>query len=116
MSSPDVRRDWMLARAVSLNVLGQFGGVVIASVSAFLLARLLGPEDRGLLAIITTVAVIGTAVVGGGLPTAVQYFASRKETAQRALLGNSLLLGAAFAVVALPLFWLLRGPLGDAFA
>lgn len=106
----------MLGRAVKLNVAGQAGGFAVSFVSSLLLARLLGPSDRGLLAVMITVGSVGVALAGAGLASAVQYYASRRETEQRALLGNSLVAGAILAAVCLPLFWLLREPLAAAFA
>jgi O-antigen/teichoic acid export membrane protein len=106
----------MLARAVSLNVAGQLGGFAVSFVSAILIARLLGPSDRGLLAIMLTVATVAVALAGAGLASSVQYFASRRETSQPALLGNSLLYGAVLAAVFVPVFLVARGPLGDLLA
>ena len=105
----------MLGRAVSLNIAGQLGGFVVSFASAIMLARLLGPSDRGLLAIMITVATVMVALAGVGLATSAQYFASRAETRQSALLGNSLLFGIGLAVLAIPLFFVLREPLSAWF-
>ncbi len=108
--------DRVLARAISLNVAGQIGGFAIGFFSAILLARLLGPADRGLLAVMTVVSAVALALSGAGLQTAAQYYASRRETPQRALLGNNLAYGLVLAAVFVPAFWLLRGPIAHLFA
>jgi O-antigen/teichoic acid export membrane protein len=105
----------MLARSFVLNLLGVLNTYALGFVSAILLARLLGPSDRGLLAIELTVVNFGYAVVGLGLPYAVEYQASRRER-PGALLGNTLAYGAFLAVVLVPGVWLLRGPLSDVLA
>src|SRR5437867_4386568 len=84
-----------LARAVTLNVGGRVGGFAVAFVSAVLLARLLGPHDRGLLAVVVAVTSGCVTLSACGLQVAIQYFASRRDTGQQALLGNSLLWGGA---------------------
>ncbi len=105
----------MLARAVSLNVAGQAGGFAVSFLSSIMLARLLGPADRGLLAMIISVSVIPLGIAGLGLASSTQYFGSRRGVSQRALLGNSLLYGVALAAVVLPVGWLLHGRLADWF-
>ncbi|HKP16920.1 MAG TPA: oligosaccharide flippase family protein [Gaiellaceae bacterium] len=106
----------MLARAVGLNVAGQAVGFGVAFFSAIILARALGPSDRGLLAIMVVITTIALALAGGGLQVAVQYYAGRPETPQRGLLGNTLAYGGVLAVVFVPLFLLLHGPIATAFA
>jgi O-antigen/teichoic acid export membrane protein len=105
----------MLARSFVLNLLGVLNTYALGFVSAILLARLLGPSDRGLLAIELTVVNFGYAVVGLGLPYAVEYQASRRER-PGALLGNTLAFGACLAAVLVPGIWLLRAPLSDVLA
>ena len=109
-------RGRVLARAVGLNVAGQGGGFAIAFFSSILLARTLGPSDRGLLAIMVVVSTVALALSGAGLQVAVQYLAGRREISQRALLGNSLAFSGLLAVLFVPLFFLLRGPLSEAVA
>src|SRR3954471_22012536 len=87
----------LLARSVGLNVAGQAGGFAIAFFSSILLARTLGPGDRGLLAIMVVVSPVVLALSGGGLQVAMQYYAGRRETPQRGLLGNTLAYGIVLA-------------------
>src|SRR3954466_7369659 len=89
----------LLARSVGLNVAGQAGGFSIAFFSSILLARTLGPGDRGLLAIMIVFTTVALALCGAGLQVALQYYAGRKGTSQSALLGNTLAYGAALLVI-----------------
>jgi stage V sporulation protein B len=105
----------VLARSFTLNLLGALNTYVLGFVSAILLARLLGPSDRGLLGIQLAVVNFGYALAGLGIPLSIQYFAGRRERSG-ALLGNTLAYGLVAAIVIVPAAWLLRGPLADAFA
>ncbi len=79
-------------------------------------ARWLGPSGRGVLAIMIELAGISLAVVSFGLTYAALYFASRRDADRGAVLGNSLAFGAGLALVFVPLFWWLRGPISQALA
>jgi len=106
----------VLARAVGLNVAGQAGGFVIAFFSAILLARTLGPSDRGLLAIMVVISTVVLAVFGAGLQVAVQYYAGRRETPRGTLLGNSFAYAGLLALVVVPAFMVFHEQIADAFA
>ncbi len=106
----------MLARSVTLNFIGQVAGLAIGFVSSILLARWLGPSDRGLLGIMVSIVELGIAFAGLGLPFAVGYYASRLSSAPGALLGNSLMWGGLLAVVFVPMFWFLEEPISDLVA
>ena len=101
----------MLGRAVAWNVFGQLGLLSIGFLSSLLVARWLGPEERGLFAVVAYSAEIVVAVGGIGLTYAVVYFVSKTGSRPGAVLGNSLLYGLGLAVVAVPLFVVLREPL-----
>jgi O-antigen/teichoic acid export membrane protein len=101
----------MLGRAVAWNVFGRFGVLGVGFVSSILVARWLGPADRGLLAVVTYTAEIVVAVAGIGLTYAVAFYVSRKDARYGAVLGNSLLYCAGLALVIVPTFVLLRDPL-----
>ena len=106
----------MLARSVSFNVAGGVGSLAIGFVASIVTARLLGPADRGVLALITYAVVVVAEVVGLALPYAVVFLASKPGARRGALLGNSLAWGALLAVVFVPGFWLLAEPLAEAFS
>ncbi|MDX6696628.1 MAG: hypothetical protein QOE65_25 [Solirubrobacteraceae bacterium] len=103
----------MLARSVSLNVAGRVASLGLGFVASILLARLLGPTDRGLLGIMLSAGTLALAVVGVGIPLAVTYYASRKDSSPGALLGNSLLWTGLIAVVLVPPVWFLHDPVAD---
>jgi O-antigen/teichoic acid export membrane protein len=113
-----LRQDLLvvLARSVTLNFLGQVGGLAVGFIASILLARWLGPSDRGLLGIMMSIVELGVAFAGVGLPFAVGYYASRLRASSGALLGNSLLFTALLAVVFVPSFWLLQDSIADLVA
>ena len=106
----------MLARSITLNILGTAGSLAIGFVASLLLARWLGPADRGLLALMTEVYTVGIGLVALGLPMTVTYYASRRGVSHGALLGNTMAYAAALAVVVVPAVWLARAPIADTFA
>lgn len=104
----------MLRRALKLNLLGEAASLTLGFVASILLARLLGPSDRGLLALMLTVVTFTYALVSLGLPVSVEYHAKRAPAG--ALVGNSLAYAAALTAVLVPGFWFLREPIADVFA
>jgi O-antigen/teichoic acid export membrane protein len=107
--------DNLLSRSLTLNILGRGSGLALGFISSVLLARLLGPADRGLLAVMLSVSTVALAVVAIGQPLAVTYYASRKDANPRAILGNSLLQAMILTATVVPLTLLLRQPIADAF-
>ena len=105
----------MLARSVTLNVLGNVGSMVVGLFGAVALARWLGPSDRGLLGIMLSVVDLAMAVGSLGIPFAVVYYASRADAPTRALLGNSLVCGALLGVVVVAAAWLFTDPIAGLF-
>lgn len=104
----------MLARSVTLNFVGTVATLAVGFVASLILARWLGPADRGLLAVLASVSTVALTLVGFGIPMAVLYIASLKEPRTGELLGNSLLY-AALLTVLVPAAWLAREPLSDLF-
>jgi O-antigen/teichoic acid export membrane protein len=104
------------ARSVGLNFAGEIGTLAIGFFSSLLIARWLGPADRGLLSLIATSTGITMVFVNVGVPMAVWYYASRPNAPVGALLGNSLLQAALVTAVLVPAAWLLEQPLSDALA
>jgi O-antigen/teichoic acid export membrane protein len=104
----------MLVRALRLNLLGEAASLLLGFVGSILLARLLGPADRGLLALMLSVVTFTYALVSLGLPISVEYHA--KRAAAGALVGNTLAYAAALAALLVPAFWFLREPIADMFA
>src|ERR1700758_3406359 len=71
--------DNLLARSLTLNIGGRVLGLVTGFVSSVVLARLLGPADRGLLALMLSASTVALAVTAIGQPLAATYYASRKD-------------------------------------
>ena len=105
-----------LGRSVAFNVFGQAAALLIGFVSTILLARGLGPSDRGLLAVIVYVCELAVALAGIGLPYAVVYFASRPRPPRGALLGNSFAFAGVLTAVFVPALWFLRHDVADLFS
>jgi O-antigen/teichoic acid export membrane protein len=105
----------VLARSVALNFAGNVGSLVVAFAGSLLLGRLLGPTDRGLLGVMTTFSSVGVGVFGLGLPMAVLYYASLRDSPAGSVLGNSFAFGILLAAVLIPVSWLLHGTLADVF-
>jgi O-antigen/teichoic acid export membrane protein len=106
----------LLGRSVSFNMAGNVGTLAVGFVASIAVARLLGPADRGVLALVTYAVGIVLAFAGLGLPYAVLFLASKREAQRGPLLGNSLAWGGLLAIVFVPAFALLAAPLANAFS
>jgi O-antigen/teichoic acid export membrane protein/O-antigen ligase len=104
----------LLGRSLTLNVGGRVLSLVTGFTSSVLLARLLGPADRGLLALMLSTSTVALAVTAIGQPLAVTYFASRKDADSPAIIGNVFLQAGVLSIVLLPLVALLKSPIADA--
>ena len=105
----------LLARFVTWNILGSAATLVIGFGASVALARWLGPSDRGLLALMVSVANIALVLTAAGLPVGVMYFSSRRGEDGPAILGNCLAHAAVLAALLVPLTLLLHRPIADAF-
>ncbi len=103
----------LLAASVKLNVVGTGASASIGFVTSVLLARLLGPSDRGVLAVMLSVSALTLFIGGIGVPWAMVYYANNRDA--RALFGNSLLHAGVLAAVVVPAAWLLHNQLAHAF-
>ncbi len=103
----------VFARSLVLNTGGRVLSLGLGFVTSVLLARMLGPSARGLLGLMLSVSTIALAVTAIGQPLAVTYYASRRESDSRSLLGNTLVHAGLLAVVLIPLTALLHRPLAD---
>jgi O-antigen/teichoic acid export membrane protein len=86
-----------------------FATLVIGYAASLITARLLGPDDRGLLAVLQTDAIVATVVLALGVQYAILYYASGRPTERPALLGLALVQTVAVAAVAFGIV-LLAGP------
>jgi O-antigen/teichoic acid export membrane protein len=105
----------LLTRSLTFNVLGRGTSLVLGFVGSVALARLLGPADRGLLALMLSLSTVAVAVTAIGQPLAVTYFSSRKDGDQLAILGNTALHAALIALILVPLTWMFHAPIANAF-
>jgi O-antigen/teichoic acid export membrane protein len=103
----------LFARSLVLNTGGRVVSLGLGFVTSVLLARMLGPSARGLLGLMLSVSTIALAVTAVGQPLAVTYYASRKDSDGRSLLGNTLVHAALLAAVLIPLTALAHRPLAD---
>lgn len=75
------------------------GSLTMWFLTFVVIARALGPDGRGVVAVLQTTAVVLVAVLGLGVPWALYYFAGRAREPQPALLGISVVHAAGLAVV-----------------
>jgi O-antigen/teichoic acid export membrane protein len=106
----------VLARSVAFNFAGQVGGLTVGFASSILIARWLGPSDRGLLGVVSSFSTLAFFLLGIGLPMAAMYFGSRPDARVPALLGNAALWAVALAAVVVPLTAWLAAPLARTFS
>jgi len=74
----------------------------------------LGPDGRGVVAVLQVDAIVMASVLGLGLPWALFYFSGQSQEPQPELFGVSLLHAAALAIAAVVAAAVLGGPLGRA--
>jgi O-antigen/teichoic acid export membrane protein len=103
-----------LARFVTWNVSGNAASLLIGFIASIALARWLGPSNRGLLALMLSVATLALVLTAIGMPVAVVYFASRRERDGPAILGNCLAHAAVLAAVLVPAALIFNKPLSEA--
>jgi O-antigen/teichoic acid export membrane protein len=105
----------VLAKSVTVNLVGRVGYLLVGFVAAIVLARLLGPSGRGLLGLMISFNSVALVVTTIGVPLAIVYFASLRDADQGALLGNSLLQAIVLTAVLVPLSMLFYNVVADAF-
>src|SRR5256885_11311635 len=70
--------------------------MAVSLVSVVVMARILGPEGRGLYGVAVTIGALGVQFGTLGLHTSNAYFAACKPDSLAALTGNTLLVGFGF--------------------
>jgi O-antigen/teichoic acid export membrane protein len=75
--------------------------LAIGYVASVILARSLGPEGRGQIAVMITDVALVVSLAGLGTPAAITFFASRRSRHQPGLNGFALIFTAALSVVSL---------------
>lgn len=89
-----------VGRASLFVLLGKLGGNLGLFVGALVLARALGPADRGGIAFITTTALVFGVISAAGLREASTVFLARHPEQRPHLIGNQLTFGTLFALIA----------------
>ena len=56
-----------LRRGAAISAMGEAGVLVVGFIGSIVIARYLGPSDRGLLAVIQVVAIVGVSLLGLGI-------------------------------------------------
>lgn len=88
-------------------------GIVLGFAMSIIIARILGPEGRGLYAMAALVTATGVQFSNLGLPQASSYFVARDNNVLSPVVGNSILvtvtIGTAVSVAALAAFSFLPG-------
>jgi O-antigen/teichoic acid export membrane protein len=90
------------------------GTLVIGYAASLITARVLGPDDRGLLAILQSDTVVATQVLAVGVQDSVLYYGSRRPRFRPGLLGHALIQTAILAVISVGAVLLVGEPLADA--
>ncbi|HEV2591708.1 MAG TPA: oligosaccharide flippase family protein [Gaiellaceae bacterium] len=89
-----------VARASVFVFLGKLGGNLGYFAAVLVLARALGPADRGAIAYFTTVALMAAILSAGGLREAASVFVAREPESRSAIVTNTLLAGFVLASLA----------------
>src|SRR5258705_11466743 len=89
-----------LRRGAAISAVGEAGVLVVGVVGSIVIARYLGPGDRGLLAVIPVVAIVGVSLLRPGPPAAAQHQAAPALPPTRTLIGNCLLIDPGLGAVA----------------
>lgn len=93
-------KEGSVAHASGFILLGNVGQNLGYFAGALILARALGPADRGGIAFITTTALVFGVISAAGLREASTVFLARDRERRGQLIGNQLSFGTLFALVA----------------
>jgi len=84
--------------------------IVLGFATSVVIARVLGPEGRGMFAMAMTIGILGTQLTNLGLHGANTYYIARDTNLLNVLLGNSLVisftLGTVISILAGLVFWI----------
>lgn len=101
-----------LGSGTAYGLISQLLGIGTSFVMGILVARLLGPDGKGMLSVVMQVIGIAAIVFNLGVSGANVYFLAKERIAPGIVVGNSLLLALVCGAVAVPFVYvLLVGPL-----
>ena len=92
----------------------QVGTFALAFASSILIAKLLGPDNKGLLVAVVTLPGMLSAIAMFGLPSAINYFAG-KGSSVASLIRLSLLFTAVLSIFIIGVVWLALPMLESSF-
>lgn len=104
----------MRLRSAAWVFSSQVASIALAMPVSILLARVLGPEGKGVLSVVQQIAVVGAAVLNVGLGPAFTFRAAKREVHGPYAVGLSLTLSLAAAAVLLSVFVVTRARIGPA--
>jgi len=100
-------------RRLSRDIAGIFGTragwSLMGMISGIILARWLGPHDRGVLALVLLVPSTVVTIAKLGITQSNVYFINRNKVAPDRVAANCLVLALAASALAIPAVWLARG-------
>lgn len=103
------------SKGLSRDIAGVFGTRVVWStmsvISGVLLARWLGPYDRGVLALVLLLPATAVTLAKLGLMQSNIFFINREKVPPERVTSNAVTLALCTGTIAMILVWVLRGPL-----
>jgi O-antigen/teichoic acid export membrane protein len=97
------------------DIVGVFGtraaSTLLGAISGVILARWLGPHDRGVLALVLVLPATVMTLAKFGITQANVYFINREGAPAERVIANCLLLALVLSLIAVSAVWLLRGTL-----
>lgn len=100
-----------IARKSAIGIVGQVYMLVVGLVSTILVARLLGPEGKGVLAIVAAIPSMGVGVASFGLGPALGYMAGKDRYPARDLVTAAVVWSLLLGVAVGAFLWLARNTL-----
>ncbi|MBI2984452.1 MAG: flippase [Candidatus Kerfeldbacteria bacterium] len=86
-------------RNTALTLMTRVGNILFGLVISILLARELGPNDRGIYALATLVPSLAILFVGAGLSSATVYLLGKKKYAPGLIAGNNIMLNLGLGAI-----------------
>jgi O-antigen/teichoic acid export membrane protein len=97
------------------DIVGVFGTravwALLGAISGVILARWLGPHDRGVLALVLVLPATVMTLAKFGITQANVYFINREKAPVERVMANCMLLAVVLSFIAVTAVWLLRGTL-----
>ncbi|OGP30991.1 MAG: hypothetical protein A2073_01495 [Deltaproteobacteria bacterium GWC2_42_11] len=95
-----------LAKESFYTLIFQISGFLCAAIAGIIVARMLGPENRGILAVAMLCPYIFFVVFNPAIESVIIYHIGKKEQSIRAFAGSAFMLSFAFSLIAIIAFFL----------